>query len=49
MPATASPTRGPLPVEKFSIQRLLDVTPDEIRARVAAFHRLVAFDQELPE
>jgi sugar/nucleoside kinase (ribokinase family) len=40
---------GSFAVEKFSIQRLLDVTPDEIRARVAAFHRLVAFDQELPE
>ena len=40
---------GSFAVEKFSIQRLLDVTPDEIRARVAEFHRLVAFDQELPE
>jgi sugar/nucleoside kinase (ribokinase family) len=40
---------GSFAVEAFSIQRFLTVTPDEIRARVAEFHRLVSFDQELPE
>ena len=39
---------GSFAVEAFSIKRFLDVTPDEIRERVAAFHRLVNFDQELP-
>jgi sugar/nucleoside kinase (ribokinase family) len=39
---------GSFAVEKFSIERLLEVTPDEIRQRVGEFHRLVAFDQELP-
>ena len=39
---------GSFAVEAFSIQRFLTVTPDEIRARVAEFHRLVNFDQELP-
>ena len=38
---------GSFAVERFSIERFLDVTPDEIRARVAEFHRLVSFDQEL--
>jgi sugar/nucleoside kinase (ribokinase family) len=40
---------GSFAVEAFSIKRFLDVTPDEIRERVAEFHRLVAFDQELAE
>jgi sugar/nucleoside kinase (ribokinase family) len=39
---------GSFAVEAFSIERFLTVTPDEIRERVAEFHRLVAFDQELP-
>lgn len=39
---------GSFAVEAFSIKRFLEITPDEIRARVAAFHRLVSFDQELP-
>lgn len=39
---------GSFAVEKFSIDRLLEVTPDEIQQRVGEFHRLVAFDQELP-
>jgi sugar/nucleoside kinase (ribokinase family) len=38
---------GSFAVEAFSIKRFLDVTPDEIRDRVAEFHRLVNFDQEL--
>jgi hypothetical protein len=32
---------------KFSVQRLLEVTPDQIQRRVADFHRLVNFEQEL--
>jgi len=38
---------GSFAVEKFSIQRLLEVTPAEVAARVRAFHRLVSFEQEL--
>ncbi|HSJ63090.1 MAG TPA: PfkB family carbohydrate kinase [Gemmatimonadaceae bacterium] len=38
---------GSFAVERFSIERFLDITPDEIRKRVADFHRLVSFDQEL--
>src|SRR5829696_3346795 len=32
---------GSFAVEKFSVERLLEITPDEIRRRVADFHRLV--------
>ncbi len=39
---------GSFVVESFSISRLLDVTRDDIDRRVADFHRLVAFDQEMP-
>src|SRR5215208_6847023 len=34
---------GSFAVEKFSTERLLEVTPDDIRQRVAEFHRLVNF------
>ena len=36
---------GSFVVEGFSITRLLEVTREDIDARVADFHRLVAFDQ----
>src|SRR3954463_8815126 len=39
---------GSFAVEKFSVQRLLEITPDDIAARVADFKRLVAFEEELP-
>src|SRR4051812_38651552 len=39
---------GSFAVEKFSVQRLLEITPADIRARVAEFRRLVAFEEELP-
>jgi sugar/nucleoside kinase (ribokinase family) len=39
---------GSFAVEKFSVQRLLELTPAEITARVAEFRRLVAFEEELP-
>jgi len=39
---------GSFVVEAFSIGRLLDVTRDDIDRRVADFHRLVSFDQEMP-
>lgn len=42
-------TLGSFAVEKFSIDRLLEIGPTEIAARVAEFHRLVSFDQELLE
>jgi sugar/nucleoside kinase (ribokinase family) len=38
---------GSFAVEKFSIQRLLEVGAEDVRKRVDAFHRLVAFEQEL--
>ena len=39
---------GSFAVEKFSVQRLVSLTPAEITARVADFRRLVAFEEELP-
>ena len=36
---------GSFVVEKFSIERLLELTRADIDARVAEFHRLVTFDQ----
>jgi sugar/nucleoside kinase (ribokinase family) len=38
---------GSFAVEKFSVQRLLEITPKDIAARVADFHALVAFEEEL--
>ncbi len=38
---------GSFAVEKFSIQRLLEIDSPDIVARVRAFHRLVAFEQEI--
>jgi sugar/nucleoside kinase (ribokinase family) len=38
---------GSFAVEKFSIQRLLEVTPADISTRVAEFRQLVAFETEL--
>ena len=38
---------GSFAVEKFSVERLLEVGPDDIARRVADFHRLVSFEQEL--
>ncbi|MFL5562549.1 MAG: PfkB family carbohydrate kinase [Gemmatimonadaceae bacterium] len=38
---------GSFAVEKFSIQRLLEVTPADIATRVAEFRQLVAFETEL--
>jgi sugar/nucleoside kinase (ribokinase family) len=39
---------GSFAVEKFSVQRLLEITPADIASRVAEFKRLVAFEEELP-
>ena len=38
---------GSFAVEKFSVQRLLEITPKEIATRVRDFHALVAFEEEL--
>ena len=38
---------GSFAVEKFSIQRLLEVRPHDVAARVRDFHRLTSFEQEL--
>ena len=38
---------GSFAVEKFSVQRLLEITPEDIRRRVSDIHRLVNFEQEL--
>jgi sugar/nucleoside kinase (ribokinase family) len=39
---------GSFAVEKFSVQRLLEITPADIVARVGEFRKLVAFEEELP-
>jgi sugar/nucleoside kinase (ribokinase family) len=39
---------GSFAVEKFSVQRLLEITPADIVSRVAEFRKLVAFEEELP-
>ena len=39
---------GSFAVEKFSNQRLLEITAADIEQRVREFHRLVAFDAERP-
>jgi sugar/nucleoside kinase (ribokinase family) len=39
---------GSFAVERFSIGRLLELTPVDIERRVREFHRLVTFDAELP-
>ena len=39
---------GSFAVEKFSIERLLEITRKDIDARVSDFRRLVAFEEELP-
>ena len=38
---------GSFAVEKFSVQRLLEITREDITERVADFRRLVAFEEEL--
>jgi sugar/nucleoside kinase (ribokinase family) len=38
---------GSFAVEKFSIERLLEITPADIKKRVSEFHRLVNFEQDL--
>ncbi|MEP6493089.1 MAG: PfkB family carbohydrate kinase [bacterium] len=38
---------GSFAVEKFSIERLLEITPQDIKNRVNEFHRLVNFEQDL--
>jgi sugar/nucleoside kinase (ribokinase family) len=39
---------GSFAVERFSVERLMSVTPAEIRARVEEFRNLVAFEHDLP-
>ncbi|MFN2567550.1 MAG: PfkB family carbohydrate kinase, partial [Gemmatimonadaceae bacterium] len=39
---------GSFAVERFSVERLLEIDGDDIAARVAAFRQLVAFEDELP-
>ena len=38
---------GSFAVEKFSVQRLLEITPADIATRVAEFRSLVAFEEEM--
>ena len=37
---------GSFAVEKFSVERLLEIGPEDIRRRVGEFYRLVAFEME---
>jgi sugar/nucleoside kinase (ribokinase family) len=39
---------GSFAVERFSVERLLAIGPNDIAARVGAFRQLVAFEEELP-
>jgi len=39
---------GSFAVEKFSIERLMEVDAEQLAARVAEFRGLVAFEDELP-
>jgi sugar/nucleoside kinase (ribokinase family) len=39
---------GSFAVEKFSVQRLLEITTADIAARVAEFRQLVAFEEDVP-
>ncbi len=41
-------TMGSFAVERFSIQRLLEIGPDDIRKRLDAFRQLVAFEEDMP-
>jgi hypothetical protein len=38
---------GSFAVEKFSIERLLEIDAEQLAARVADFRRLVAFEEDL--
>ena len=38
---------GSFAVERFSVQRLLEITSADIASRVGEFRRLVAFEEEL--
>ncbi|MFI5230132.1 MAG: PfkB family carbohydrate kinase [Gemmatimonadales bacterium] len=38
---------GSFAVEKFSVERLLEITPNDIARRVEEIHRLVSFDRDL--
>jgi sugar/nucleoside kinase (ribokinase family) len=38
---------GSFAVEKFSVERLIEIGPADIAGRVADFHRLVTFEQDL--
>src|SRR3982751_4207085 len=40
---------GSFAVERFSIQRLLEIDTSDIRKRLTEFRRLVAFEEDLPE
>jgi sugar/nucleoside kinase (ribokinase family) len=39
---------GSFAVEKFSVQRLLEIAPSDIATRVSEFRSLVAFEEEVP-
>ena len=38
---------GSFAVERFSVNRLIEITPAEIRARVDDFYRLTSFEQDI--
>ena len=39
---------GSFAVERFSIQRLLEIDTSDIRKRLTEFRRLVAYEEDLP-
>ena len=40
-------TMGSFAVEKFSIERLLEITPEDIKQRVREIHQLTSFEQDI--
>jgi hypothetical protein len=38
---------GSFAVERFSVERLLEITPEDIKRRVADIHRLTSFEQDI--
>jgi sugar/nucleoside kinase (ribokinase family) len=39
---------GSFAVEKFSVERLIEITPDDIKRRVSDIHRLTSFETDAP-
>jgi hypothetical protein len=38
---------GSFAVEKFSVERLIEITPDDIKRRVSDIHQLTSFEKDV--